>query len=398
MKRFEIKSLSHHPNLIEFTWHDIGGMYHVYRDRELLYEGSVAEFKDGDFNHARMYNYSIEQVENGVVVRVIALQTSAYAEQRNIENPLQFLVMSTIVTKKKIVLSWEEISEVDEYDVYRNNEFMARVSINHFTDYRFSLDESYVYTILSKRLLAKSEETLSKSKSVVATIFGALNPISNKEEAATEEFRVTKLIGKPNSLLIPVLEKQRRTNINRWKFRYTTFLKEKWIKNPNIVAMDHYFKGDDRDFDSEAKRFRTRVDIELTYDKPKTPLTFTKEIGQTVSYNRAKRFRKRAVASYDGIKLVRLDHEEQEVGFLLTHSVGNPLVTAPEIDYEVRAVMQRNGTFDITGFHDQAPHHEIYMSRGSEKNWMPIHLAESKGLAWMSEITAWQYWRHSNFE
>ncbi|WP_438313676.1 DUF3238 domain-containing protein [Sporosarcina sp. FA9] len=345
-----------------------------------------------------MYNYSIEQVENGEIVRVIALQTSAYAEQRNIENPLQFLVMSTIVTKMKIVLSWEEISKVDEYNVYRNGDFMATVKTNHFTDYKFSLDESYVYTILSKRALAKSEETLSKSKSVLATVFGVLNPVSNKEKAATEEFKVSKLIGKPNTLLIPVLEKQRRTNVNRWKFRYTTFLKEKWVINPNIVAMDHYFKGDDRNFDPEGKGFRTRVDIELTYDKPKTPLTFTKEIGQTVSYNRAKRFRQKAVASYDGIKLVRLDHGEQEVGFLLTHSVGNPLVKAPEIDYDVRAVMQRDGTFDITGFHDQAPHHEVYMSRGSKENWMPIQLAESKGLAWMSEITAWQYWRYSNFE
>ena len=25
------------------------------------------------------------------------------------------------------------------------------------------------------------------------------------------------------------------------------------------------------------------------------------------------------------------------------------------------AVMRRDGTFDMTGFHDQAPHHEIYM-------------------------------------
>lgn len=398
VNKFEIKSLSHRPDLIEFTWDDIGGTYHVYRDLELLYEGTVAEFKDGDFNHARMYNYSIEQVENGKVVRVIALQTSAFAEQRNIENPLQFLVMSTIVTRMKIVLSWEEISEVDEYNVYRNGEYMATVKTNHFTDYKFSLDESYVYTILSKRPLAKSEETLSKSKSVVATIFGVVNPVSNQEKAATEEFRVTKLIGKANSLLIPVLEKQRRRNIDEWKFRYTTFLKEMWIKNPNIVAMDRYFKGDGRNFDSEGKGFRTRVDIELTYNKPGTPLVFTKEIGQTVSFNWAKRLRQKAVSSYKGIKFVRLDHGEREVGFLLTHSVGNPLVTAPEIDYEVRAIMHRDGTFDMTGFHDQAPHHEIYMSRGSNQNWMPIHLAESKGLAWMSEITAWQYWRYSNFE
>ena len=61
--------------------------------------------------------------------------------------------------------------------------------------------------------------------------------------------------------------------------------------------------------------------------------------------------------------------------------------------------MRRDGTFDMTGFHDQAPHHEIYINREVKgADWMPIHQAESKGLAWMSRIIAWQYWRFSNFE
>ena len=50
---------------------------------------------------------------NDEVVDVIALQTSAFAEQRNVENPLQFLVMTTIVAKTQIALSWEEIKGRD---------------------------------------------------------------------------------------------------------------------------------------------------------------------------------------------------------------------------------------------------------------------------------------------
>ena len=92
----------------------------MYRDGILLYEGTVPEFGDGDFKHAKMYNYAIERIEDGNVVDVIALQTSAFAEQRNIENPLQFLVMTTIVAKTQIALSWEEIEDVDAYEIYRN--------------------------------------------------------------------------------------------------------------------------------------------------------------------------------------------------------------------------------------------------------------------------------------
>ena len=60
--------------------------------------------------------------------------------------------------------------------------------------------------------------------------------------------------------------------------------------------------------------------------------------------------------------------------------------------------MRRDGTFDLTGYHDAAPHHEVYMKRDEGEEWIPIHQAESKGLAWMSGIIAWQYWRISSFK
>ena len=91
-------------------------------------------------------------------------------------------------------------------------------------------------------------------------------------------------------------------------------------------------------------------------------MTFTKDIGRTIAYDRAGRVREDGVASSDGIVLEKSEHQRGEVGFLLTHAVGNPLVSAPTVDYEVRAVFRRDGTFDMTGFHDQAPHHEIYIT------------------------------------
>ena len=59
---FEVETVTHRHDLISFTWKDVGGIYQVYRDEELLYEGTVAEFYDGNFKHAKMYNYSIERL------------------------------------------------------------------------------------------------------------------------------------------------------------------------------------------------------------------------------------------------------------------------------------------------------------------------------------------------
>ena len=49
--------------------------------------------------------------------------------------------MTTIVAKTQIALSWEEIKDVDEYDVYRNGLHMTKVVDNYYIDRDFSLDE-----------------------------------------------------------------------------------------------------------------------------------------------------------------------------------------------------------------------------------------------------------------
>ncbi|MBO0600907.1 DUF3238 domain-containing protein [Sporosarcina sp. E16_3] len=397
-KLFEIQTVLHKADLIYFTWNDVGGTYCVYKDGHHLYEGTVSEFSDGDFKHAKLYNYVIERVEAGVVVDIIVMQTSAFAEQKNKENPLQSLVMTTIVAKTQIALSWEEMKDVAEYDVYRNGTYMTTVANNRYIDRDFSLDEIYTYTIESKRPLVKSEERFNVFQSIVSTVFGMLNPVSSKVEATIEWFSVTKVIAKPVELLIPVQDRVRRPNVDRWGFRYMTFLKDDWVLNPNLLSRNRYFKGDDRGFDVNGAAYRTRVAVELAYDLERSPLTFTRDVGPSIAYDAFKRFRKQATASPDGIMLKRTNHGEDEAGFCLLHAVGNPLSTAPDINYEVRAVMRRDGTFDMTGYHDQAPHHEIYLMRGAGDDWKPIHQAESKGLAWMSEVIAWQYWRISNFE
>ena len=85
-----------------------------------------------------------------------------------------------------------------------------------------------------------------------------------------------------------------------------------------------------------------------------------------------------------------------EKGFQLIHSVHNPIVFAPRIDYEVDAFIDEEGVYDVCGWHDEAPHHEVYVAFDQEK-WEPIHLAESKGLLWLADLMGVHYWRFSNF-
>lgn len=396
---FEIQSVKHEHDLISFTWNDVGGFYNVYKDGEHVYEGTVPEFQDGDFKHGKLYHYIVERVEDNQVVDVIALQTSAFAEEKNVENPLQSLVLTTIVAKTQIALSWEGMKDIEEYGVYRNGKFLKRVNTNWYIDRDIDMEQSYDYMIRARRPLEKSEERLTSVKSVLSNVFGSLHPDSSRKEAAVETFSTIKWIGKPKELLQPVNEREKTLDpVDRWKFRYTTFLAEDLIRNPNWLSPNHYFKGDDRRFDPNGDGFRTRVDIELAYDEKGEPLTFTKEVGTSMAYDHMKNFREQARASSDGITLQRKDHKKGESGFLLEHAVGNPLTTAPLIDYEVSAVFKRHGTFDMCGYFDPAPHHEIYLMKGRGEAWKPVLQVESKGLAFMSDAIAYHYWRCSNFE
>ncbi|WJY26959.1 MULTISPECIES: DUF3238 domain-containing protein [Sporosarcina] len=395
-ERFEITSVTHDIGRIAFDWDDAGGTYHVYKDGEHVYEGTSADFQDTDFTPGKLYDYTIEREEDGEVKDVIIVQTSPLDMEKNADNPLQSLVMTTIVAKTQVALSWERMKDTERYTVYRNGEELATVEANRFIDRDFPKDEPLTYSIYSERPIADSEEKYNISKSIIAKVFGIFYPKTTEKKASIEGFTMMKSIGRIDALLKPVRDRKPPEQVEQWHFRYKTFLEDDILENPNVLSPNRYFKGDNRRFDPESDAFRTCVDIDLDYSRKDSPLIMTKEVGESVAYGLDKKVRERDTASDEGIGMKQLDHGEGETGFFLTHAVGNPLTTAPDINYEVQAVLRKNGTFDLTGYHDQSPDHEIYLRRGSGTRWIPVHQSRSEGLAYMTEVTAFQYWRYSN--
>ena len=163
------------------------------------------------------------------------------------------------------------------------------------------------------------------------------------------------------------------------------------------MSPNRYFKGDHRSFDPESEDFRTCVDIELDFNRSSSPLKSKKKVGASVAYGLNKKARHQETASHEGIIIQQLDAELGEVAFHIKHAVGNPLTTAPDINYEVHGWVCKNGMFDLIGFHDQSPNHEVYMQKDKGNRWIPIHQSRSQGLVFLSGVTAFQYWRFSNF-
>ena len=397
--RLELELLEQTDTSIFFIWTNTGGTCRIERDEKIIYKGTENSFKDEGLTPGELYIYTIERLDlDEKVIDRIKLQTGTENYLDDFVNRLQQITVSTIVSDSKIAIAWGTIEGITSFDIYRNGELLATTEKNQFTDLQADRKEAYTYWIQAKRPLERSEENKKHRKSLLATVFGMVNVRSSQEQAAMEEFWIIKRVASREQLLAEQPTKKDHIQQPEWRLRYLTFLGEEILPNPNPLSLNRFFKGDGRSFDPESKEYRTRVDLNIRFTEDGALVDFAKDVGTTIAYNWRKKFRKADVASSAGIELKKVKEDLHKVAIDLKHSVGNPLVASPDIDYQVAANFYRVGVYDIIGIHDQAPNHEVYLKDSSNADWGQIHEAEDKGLSWMAGPIASQYWRISNFE
>jgi len=397
--RLELELLDQTDTAIFFAWTNTGETCRVERDGKPVYEGKDSSFRDDGLNPGELYIYTIERLDaQQKAVERIKLQTGTENYLDDFVNRLQQLTVSTIISESKIAIAWGAIEGITSYDIYRDGELLTTTEKTQFSDLTAEKDVHYTYWIHSRRPLERSEETMRQEKSVLASLFGRLNVQSSREEAAMEEFWIIKRVASREELLAEKPTEKDEIGQPEWAFRYLTFLPQEILPNPNPLSPNRFFKGDGRTFDPESKEYRTRVDLNVRFTEEGAEVVFDKDVGTTIAYDWRKKFRKADVASSSGIVLKEAKEDPHKVGIDLKHSVGNPLVASPNIDYQVAATFYRVGVYDIIGIHDQAPNHEVYLKSGSTADWGQVHEAEGKGLSWMADPIASQYWRISNFE
>lgn len=397
--RLELELLEQTDTTIFFIWTNSGGTCRVERDGKLLYEGTENSFKDENLTPGELYIYTIEKMDldNRVIDR-LKFQTGTENHVDDFINRLQTITVTAVVSNSKIALAWGSIDGILSYDIYRNGQLLATTEKNQFTDLDAEREVAYTYWVHGKRPLEKSEESMRSEKTVLAKLFGSFNFRSTPEEAANEEFWIIKRVASREELLAEKPAKKDQIEQPEWQLRYLTFLAEDMLPNPNPLSLDRFFKGDGRSFDPQSKHYRTRVDLNVRFREEGASVDLSKDVGTTIAYNWRKKFRKADVASSKGIELKEVKEDTHKVAISLKHSVGNPLVASPDIDYQITANFYRVGVYDIIGIHDQAPNHEVYMKDARNADWGDVHKAEAKGLSWMAAPLAGQYWRISNFE
>lgn len=393
--KLDIDLVEQTDSMIHFSWTATDNVSQVKKDGKVVYTGTQASFRDEGLSPGELFTYCIEQQsQDGNWIPAIKLLTGTEKRDPDSINQLEQIVLTTIVSYKRISLAWGAIEGIEEYEIFRDGELVAKTAKTQYTDLDVTEDRELMYWIRAKRPVERSESPLRKIKSLAANTFGILNVDSSQEQAAMEKFWLAKKIAPLNQLLDK--EDGERPEL-KWHMRYATFLPDNVLKNPNLTSPNRYFQGDNRKFDPESKQYRSRTNCIVNLAKEQSEFDFDKDIGTSIAYNWRRKFRKADVASSDKVEAEISAETGQKTDILITHSVGNPLTPSPNIDYEVSATFYRNGIYDLVGVHDQAPNHEIYLKLGSIGIWQPIHQTESEGLAWMADPIAAHYWRISNF-
>ncbi|AOH56372.1 hypothetical protein ABE28_018555 [Peribacillus muralis] len=384
---------------IKLVWPNEAQFYRVFRGVQTIYSGPEPYVAEEGLTAGTIYTYTIESMDEARhVLNRMKIQTSTTAENKKEDNILLDLVFTTIVAKGQISLEWEPIKGIERYIIYRNGMKVGLVNGCSFSDRSISENQEYTYTIKARRPLPRSEQETYAVKSFLASIVGAFKKGSSQEQAAIEEITNTKRIGHVQQLLQSIDESLvDRMNQRNWQLRYTTFLPEEWLKNPNLASKVPYFKGDGRGFDPESSRYRTRVDMMIRETEKDAEIDFSKAVGKSEAYDKAGVFLEEGVASDEDIVVKHILSNKEKTTIQLTHSVGNPIILSPAVDYKVIGTFYRNGEINIAGYHDQAPHHEVYLKEADDTEWQPLHQAKSKGLEMMARPTANHLWRFSTF-
>ena len=394
-EEWDIELLEQTDSMISFNWTPTDEISRVKKNGEVVYMGTQATFRDDGLSPGEVIRYTIErQSPQGKWIPALKLLTGTEKRDPDCINQLEQIVLSTIVSHKRVSLAWGAIDGIDAYDIYRDGELVTKTHRTQFTDRDVPEDREVTYWVRARRPVDRTESPLRKIKSIAATLFGVLNVGSSQEQAAVEKFWLSKKIAPLNQLLAEGPDKAAEL---KWHLRYLTFLPDNILKNPNLTSPNPYFQGDNRSFDPEAKQYRSLSNCIVNLTAPQSTFDFDKDIGTSIAYNWRQKFRKADVASSEGISAKIIEDTDQKTEFRLYHSVGNPLTTSPNIDYEVSATFYRNGVYNLIGVHDQSPNHEIYLKLGDQGSWQTLHQTESEGLAWMADPIAAHYWRFSNF-
>jgi hypothetical protein len=371
---------------ITISWSEIPGAveYKIYQGESEVYSGTKVNFTHDNLEPGKPYKYNLIAVDSeGESIANIILKTKTNESEGLSANsssrfPIKEVNVSTISNGEYIKFDWNDISQIEEYDVIKNGELIESINESVFNDKLDGKKERIVYEFLGKIPVDEQEKKIRLSQ--IEENLGEIGSDNkNTEDLLYDYVSIIKIIDKKKyeTDSVSINADDGGDSVDNVKIRYTTFIADRYVENPVPYALRltgddweeevEYFGGDNRDFAVVHSRYRTQINIEADFTDEDIDLD--KDVGTSKFYDENKNLIQTAKASASGIKMISDDITQDEAYFRIDHEVGIPYLedsdefTPPAIDYEFTAYLYReDGEFEIDGWHDGAPSHEMYIS------------------------------------
>lgn len=361
---------------IELTW-SIEGEVQITKNGEMIYQGIEKHYVDDEaiVGEQVVYRFTDELGEVAVVYTAAVEPNDDLYWNRHLT--------SIVVSSNGTHLQWDPIPDVETYAIFRNGRRIADVADHAYLD-KASSHEPITYEVRALRPVKRDEKPGTSLIHAVGKAMSLVKELKTDTRRDKELYVIYFIVNSPK----PVLE-----SVDQIQLRVQTFIRPPMIKNPNLLSPHPYFEGDGRPYNVHATEYRTRTEVKAASLSEIPILSIKKDANVTRGYTKHHRLTGEDVASVKQVYLEDVSIDRGRATYRLQHSVGNPLVIAPDIKYTIVANLKDSATFKLAGSHTQSPHHEVYIQVG-EAPWLKIHQADDLGVSFMGNPMPECHWTY----
>ncbi|WP_240515118.1 DUF3238 domain-containing protein [Bacillus wiedmannii] len=324
--------------------------------------------------------------------------------------PMTDAYINTVESADMVKVMWGNVpTDNNSYEVYRDGKYVTFTNKTEFVDRKSSIVQKANVSYAST-----ADDPYRKYYDIKST---KQVPSSNVEE----KVKVLKESGlNPNTEQVAELgceEKNLSTYVDDWSskekvaqaisksqasapseqgfiYRYQTFIptSREWSPIKWFASLES-FEGDGRGFNYFSDRYRTRLDVRVTWsmgwvDNSPAKFNITKSTGLTTGYLKDGTPVNGKANAENDLNVKIESATPYQAKFSMKTASANPLVSgAPDIDAYAYVIVNRNGSGATAGFHDRAPNHEFYRGLYSGRpvyNPEILHRSELHGF--------WKFW------
>ncbi|WP_339837292.1 DUF3238 domain-containing protein [Paenibacillus sp. FSL R7-0272] len=355
-------------NSIIMTFNEIHGVVTVEdldQGNEIVYQGVDKEIILNNLDPNTLYRFKISldsEKEENVMYVSTETDNNSFKALTNSDETETKIKSNAIVTQEKVLLSWDNVPGVSKYTILKNGDLLSETQKNNFVD---QIDSNQVYNTYEIQF---DIPLTSSEKDEIKQFYANKNMDLGNEELerlSKKPYSIIKVID--SSILNPTLSLAAVNNSFKWT--YKTFIPMDYAEDPWYNAATwgkniKFFKGDNRGFSSSAETYRTKTvgDTIFYTDSTTASEAFYKDVSTTHALDKDKKLVSTKTDSGQHINRIVNSKTSSKTDVTVFHKSGNPYaVSGNEIDYQMRVITQKGGSYSFAGTHDRAPAHELYV-------------------------------------